>query len=112
MILNVKNILLQLQLKALELVLSKQREQSYHCYALTVRFMTSTRIRPSGILDFFAEMVKSDEHMGKVKANLLTQKSNIEKREKARQMRHQKKFAKDVQRYVQRDFRSGTISRS
>jgi len=46
-------------------------------------------------------MVKSDEHMGKVKANLLTQKSNIEKREKARQMRHQKKFAKDVQRYVQ-----------
>jgi len=48
--------------------------------------------------DFFAEMVKSDEHMGKVKANLLTQKSNIEKREKARQMRHQKKFAKDVQR--------------
>ena len=51
-------------------------------------------------LDFFAEMVKSDEHMGKVKANLLTQKSNIEKREKARQMRHQKKFAKDVQRYV------------
>ena len=50
-------------------------------------------------------MVKSDEHMGKVKANLLTQKSNIEKREKARQMRHQKKFAKDVQRYVRRDFR-------
>ena len=49
-------------------------------------------------------MVKSDEHMGKVKANLLTQKSNIEKREKARQMRHQKKFAKDVQRYVPRGF--------
>ena len=49
-------------------------------------------------------MVKSDEHMGKVKANLLTQKSNIEKREKARQMRHQKKFAKDVQRYVRREF--------
>ena len=49
-------------------------------------------------LDFYAQMAKSDEHMGKVKANLLTQKSNIEKREKARQMRHQKKFAKDVQR--------------
>ena len=44
-------------------------------------------------------MVKSDEHMGKVKANLLTQKSNLEKRDKARQMRQQKKFAKDVQRY-------------
>ena len=44
-------------------------------------------------------MVKSDEHMGKVKANLLTQKSNIEKRDKARQMRNQKKFAKDVQRF-------------
>jgi len=52
-------------------------------------------LRPN---DYFAEMVKSDEHMGKVKANLLTQKSNIEKRDKARQMRNQKKFAKDVQR--------------
>jgi len=52
-------------------------------------------LRPS---DYFAEMVKSDEHMGKVKANLLTQKSNIEKRDKARQMRQQKKFAKDVQK--------------
>lgn len=52
-------------------------------------------LRPA---DFYAQMAKSDEHMGKVKANLLTQKSNIEKREKARQMRHQKKFAKDVQR--------------
>jgi len=52
-------------------------------------------LRPN---DYFAEMVKSDEHMGKVKANLLTQKSNLEKRDKARQMRQQKKFAKDVQR--------------
>jgi len=48
--------------------------------------------------DYFAEMVKTDEHMGKIKANLLTQKSVIEKRDKARQMRQQKKFAKDVQR--------------
>ena len=43
-------------------------------------------------------MAKSDEHMGKVKANLLSQKSKIEKRDKIRQMRQQKKFAKDVQK--------------
>ena len=99
MILNVKNILPRLQLKVLELVLSKLKEQSCHCYVPTVRIKVENL--PLIIsLDFFAEMVKSDEHMGKVKANLLTQKSNIEKREKARQMRHQKKFAKDVQRYV------------
>ena len=67
-------------------------------------FFLLQEFAPNFILDFFAEMVKSDEHMGKVKANLLTQKSNIEKREKARQMRHQKKFAKDVQRYVRSGF--------
>ena len=44
-------------------------------------------------------MAKSDEHMGKVKANILTLKSNIEKRDKARQMRQQRKTAKEVQRY-------------
>lgn len=43
-------------------------------------------------------MAKSDEQMGKVKANLLSQKSKIEKRDKIRQMRQQKKFAKDVQK--------------
>lgn len=43
-------------------------------------------------------MAKSDEQMGKVKANLLSQKSKIEKRDKVRQMRQQKKFAKDVQK--------------
>jgi len=48
--------------------------------------------------DYFAEMAKSDEQMGKVKANLLSQKSKIEKRDKIRQMRQQKKFAKDVQK--------------
>merc|ERR1711934_1137231 len=50
------------------------------------------------IKDDFAEMAKSDEQMGKVKANLLSQKSKIEKRDKIRQMRQQKKFAKDVQK--------------
>lgn len=49
-------------------------------------------------LDYFAEMAKTDEQMGKVKANLLSQKSKIEKRDKIRQMRQQKKFAKDVQK--------------
>ena len=36
--------------------------------------------------------------MGKVKANLLTQKDKIEQRDKARSLRNQKKFAKDVQK--------------
>ena len=43
-------------------------------------------------------MAKSDEHMGRVKSNLLTQKDKIEKRDQARQLRNQKKFAKDVQK--------------
>lgn len=48
--------------------------------------------------DYFAEMAKSDMHMGKVKANLLTQKGKIETRDKVRQLRQQKKFSKEVQK--------------
>lgn len=48
--------------------------------------------------DYFAQMAKSDEHMGRVKSNLLTQKDKIDKRDQARQLRNQKKFAKDVQK--------------
>merc|ERR1712088_285893 len=52
-------------------------------------------LRPT---DYFAQMAKSDEHMGKVKANLLTQKDKIDKQDKAKQLRQQRKFAKDVQK--------------
>lgn len=50
--------------------------------------------RPS---DYFAEMVKSDEHMGKVKKKLYDQAANKKAAAEARRVRDAKKFGKAVQ---------------
>ena len=51
-------------------------------------------IRP---LDYFAEMVKSDEHMDKIKSKLITEVSEKKARDEARRQRNLKKFGKQVQ---------------
>jgi rRNA-processing protein EBP2 len=51
--------------------------------------------------DYFAEMAKSDEHMQKVRQNLLDKQAGIAKSEKIRQIREQKRIGKLVQRQVQ-----------
>lgn len=48
-------------------------------------------------LDYFAEMVKTDEHMDKIKGKLLTEVSEKKAREDARKQRNLKKFGKQVQ---------------
>jgi len=47
--------------------------------------------------DYFAEMIKSDDHMMKVKQKRLEEKAQLEKAEKVRQLRREKKIAKQVQ---------------
>jgi len=47
--------------------------------------------------DFFAEMVKPDQHMAKVKASLLTEKRKMAVVEERKKNREMKKFAKQVQ---------------
>ncbi|KAJ3158970.1 rRNA-processing protein and EBNA1-binding protein ebp2 [Geranomyces michiganensis] len=47
--------------------------------------------------DFFAEMVKSDEHMARVRQRLLDEAASIQASEKARKQRDLKKFGKKVQ---------------
>lgn len=51
-------------------------------------------IRPD---DYFAEMVKSDEHMLKIRDKLLYSKKVIEARESRRKQREQKKLGKKIQ---------------
>lgn len=51
-------------------------------------------LRPN---DYFAEMVKSDYHMLKVKDRLLYQKRAIERKEEQRMRREQQKFGKQIQ---------------
>ncbi|CAI4044455.1 Ebp2p SKDI_11G0490 [Saccharomyces kudriavzevii IFO 1802] len=48
-------------------------------------------------LDYFAEMVKSDEHMDKIKGKLIEEASDKKAREGARRQRQLKKFGKQVQ---------------
>ncbi|XP_063620944.1 probable rRNA-processing protein EBP2 homolog [Cydia splendana] len=47
--------------------------------------------------DYFAEMAKTDEHMQKVRKNLLAKQAAQARTEKVRQLRDQKKIAKRVQ---------------
>jgi rRNA-processing protein EBP2 len=48
-------------------------------------------------VDYFAEMLKSDEQMRKIKANLLEQKKRIESAEERKKQREMKKYGKKVQ---------------
>ncbi|OAY84544.1 putative rRNA-processing protein EBP [Ananas comosus] len=47
--------------------------------------------------DYYAEMVKSDAHMLKVKGRVLSEKKRIEEAEERKKMREAKKVAKEVQ---------------
>lgn len=47
--------------------------------------------------DYFAEMVKSDEHMGKIKQKMVDEASNKKAGSEARRQRDLKKFGKQVQ---------------
>ncbi|SCU96106.1 LAFA_0G04302g1_1 [Lachancea sp. 'fantastica'] len=71
--------------QSLEAVLQAQQKLT----ALKVPFQ-----RP---LDYFAEMVKSDEHMDRLKTKLVGEASDRKAREDARKQRQLKKFGKQVQ---------------
>jgi len=47
--------------------------------------------------DYFAEMVKTDEHMQKLRENLMKKQAMVQRSEKVRQLRQQKKVAKQMQ---------------
>ncbi|KAL8529054.1 hypothetical protein ACS0TY_006500 [Phlomoides rotata] len=57
-------------------------------------------LRPS---DYYAEMVKSDAHMVKVKGRLLAEKRKTEESEERRKSRESKKLSKEVQAQKQRE---------
>lgn len=57
-------------------------------------------LRPS---DYYAEMVKSDAHMVKVKGRLLAEKRRTEESEERRKARESKKISKEVQAQKQRE---------
>ena len=67
---------------------------------LAVGYAMERSIKFQRPADYYAEMVKSDEHMEKVKEKLLHQKREKEEAEERRRIKEQKKYGKAVQNEI------------
>ncbi|KAF7562581.1 hypothetical protein G7046_g1565 [Stylonectria norvegica] len=79
-----------------------QRELAFYSQSLEAVRKARTKLRAEGVpfsrpKDYFAEMVKEDEHMDKIKAKLVEEASNKKAAGEARKLRDLKKFGKSVQ---------------
>ncbi|KAG1684825.1 putative rRNA-processing protein EBP2 [Nymphon striatum] len=54
-------------------------------------------------IDYLAEMVKADVHMNKIRAKLLSKKTNLENSQKAKKLRELRKQGKKIQHQVLQD---------
>lgn len=82
-----------------------KRELSFYCQAQVAAKEGLAKLRNLNIQterpeDYFAEMVKSDAHMQKIRQKLLERKQNMEKSEKAKKQRQLKKVGKKIQQEV------------
>ncbi|KAG0280283.1 rRNA-processing protein and EBNA1-binding protein ebp2 [Linnemannia exigua] len=78
------------------------REVAFYNQALEAAIMGRDRIRKEGGVferpgDYFAEMIKTDDHMAKIRQRLLDENASIEASERAKAQRELKKFGKKVQ---------------
>jgi len=79
-----------------------RRENMFHRQAQGAVMEGINRLKKLGISisrpdDYFAEMAKSDEHMQKVREKLMKKQVMTQRSEKVRQLRQQKKVAKQMQ---------------
>ncbi|KAJ9069568.1 rRNA-processing protein EBP2 [Entomophthora muscae] len=78
------------------------RELAFYHQALAAAEEAQKKLKGLGVPftrpdDYFAEMVKSDEHMNKVRQKILDETQSIKASENARKQRELKKFGKQVQ---------------
>ncbi|KAF2734137.1 Ebp2-domain-containing protein [Polyplosphaeria fusca] len=78
------------------------REQAFYNQSLQAVKDARVKLKKEGIpfsrpVDYFAEMVKSDEHMGKIKQKLVDEAAGKKAAAEARRQRDLKKFGKQVQ---------------
>ena len=78
------------------------RELAFYKQCLSAAKDARARLKKEGVsfsrpADYFAEMVKSDEHMGKIKAKLIDEAAGKKASAEARKQRDLKKFGKQVQ---------------
>ena len=79
-----------------------QRETSFYERALASAEAAVSKLKALGIPtrrpdDFYAEMVKSDEHMKRVRAELIFEQTKQETTDERRKAREQKRYGKQVQ---------------
>lgn len=78
------------------------RELAFYKQCLDSAIEARARLKKEGVPfsrpnDYFAEMVKSDEHMGKIKQKMADEAANKRAAAEARKQRDLKKFGKQVQ---------------
>ncbi|KAF7729209.1 rRNA-processing protein and EBNA1-binding protein ebp2 [Apophysomyces ossiformis] len=78
------------------------RELAFYQQALEAVHIAREKVKEAGTPfsrpdDYFAEMLKSDEHMAKVRQRLLDEASKVKASEDAKRQRELKKFGKKVQ---------------
>lgn len=79
-----------------------RRETMFHRQAQGAVMDAIVRLKKLGVPttrpdDYFAEMAKSDDHMQKIRANLMKQQTIAQRSEKVRQLRQQRKVGKQMQ---------------
>lgn len=84
------------------------REAAFYTQALEGTRQAFEKLQSMGLpflrpFDYYAEMVKSDAHMQKVKGRLLMEKKQIEEAEERRKAREAKRIAKQVQAVKQKE---------
>lgn len=84
------------------------RELAFYTQALEGTRQAFEKLQSMGLpflrpADYYAEMVKTDAHMGKVKGRLLSEKKKIEEAEERRKARESKKLAKEIQAQKQKE---------
>ena len=78
------------------------REVAFYDQALEAAVLGRERIKKEGGVferpdDYFAEMIKTDDHMAKIRQRLLDENASIQASERAKAQRDLKKFGKKVQ---------------
>ncbi|XP_071732687.1 probable rRNA-processing protein EBP2 homolog [Rutidosis leptorrhynchoides] len=84
------------------------REMAFYTQAIEGTRQAFVKFQSMGLpflrpTDYYAEMVKTDSHMEKIKGRLLSEKKRIEEAEERRKMRDNKKKAKEVQAEKQKE---------
>lgn len=79
-----------------------QRELAFYKQALVAAQTAAKNFEGKGVQwqrpdDYFAEMVKSDAHMDKVRKKLIEERSQMEAAEQAKKARESKRYAKQVE---------------